>query len=97
MSTTPPGVIQLADPADSAKPSETVPIQGTYGGAADTFLRIERWEGGKWLPFPILTKTDRSGEFTAYVELGQPGRHRLRVVDPDTGVASKPFVLVIKG
>ena len=95
MSTT-PGVIQLAEPAYSAKPFETVPIQGTYGGAADTFLRIERWEGGKWVAFPILTKTDRSGEFTAYVELG-PGRYRLRVVDPDSGVASEPFVLVIKG
>ena len=96
MSTTPPGVIQLADPPDSAKPSETVPIRGTYGGAADTFLRIERWESGKWVAFPILTKTDRSGEFTAYVELG-PGRYRLRVMDPDSGVASKPFVLIIKG
>ena len=70
---TPPGVIQLADSADSAKPSETVRIQGTYGGAADTFLRIERWEGGKWLAFPILTKTDRSGQFTAYVEARTAG------------------------
>ena len=87
----------MEDLADSAKPFQTVRIQGTYRGGADTFLRVQRWEGGKWLDFPLPTKTDQSGQFTAYVELGQPGRYRLRVLDPDSGVTSKPFVLVIKG
>ena len=89
--------IQLEDLADSARPFQTVRIQGTYRGGADTFLRVQRWEGGKWLDFPLPTKTDQSGQFTAYVEFGQPGRYRLRVLDPDSGVTSKPFVLVIKG
>jgi hypothetical protein len=81
----------------SARPFQTVRIQGMYHGGSDTFLRVQRWEGGKWLDFPLPTKTDRSGQFTAYVELGQPGRYLLRVLDPDSGVTSKPFVLVIKG
>ena len=89
--------IQLEDPAGSAKPFQTVRIQGTYRGGADTFLRVQRWEAGKWLAFPLPTKTDQSGQFTAYVELGEPGRYRLRVLDPDSGVTSKPSVLVIKG
>jgi hypothetical protein len=89
--------IQLEDIADSARPFETVRIQGTYHGGADTFLRVQRWQGGKWLDFPLPTKTDQSGQFTAYVEFGQPGRYRLRVLDPDSGVTSKPFVLVITG
>ena len=89
--------IQLEDVADSARPFETVRIQGTYHGGADTFLRVQRWQGGKWLDFPLPTKTDQSGHFTAYVEFGQPGRYRLRVLDPDSGVTSKPFVLVITG
>jgi hypothetical protein len=88
--------IQLNDSAYSAKPFQTVRIHGTYRGGADTFLRVERWEGGKWLAFPLPTKTDRSGQFTAYVELGQPGSHRLRMLDPDSDVTSKPFLLVIK-
>jgi hypothetical protein len=88
--------IQLEDLPESARPFETVRLQGTYRGVADTFLRVQRWEGGKWLAFPVPTKTNQSGEFTAYVELG-PGRYRLRVVHPGSGVASKPFVLVIKG
>jgi len=89
--------VQLEDLPDLARPFETVRIQGTYRGNGDTFLRVQRWEGGKWLDFPLPTKTDQSGRFTAYVELGQPGRYRLRVLHPDSGMASKPFVLVIKG
>jgi hypothetical protein len=89
--------IQLENLPESARPFETVRLQGTYRGGADTFLRVQRWEGGKWLAFPVPTKTNKSGAFTTYVELEQPGRYRLRVVDPGSGVASKPFVLVIKG
>jgi hypothetical protein len=89
--------IQLVDLADSAKPFQTVPIQGTYHGGGDTLLRVQRWESGKWLDFPLPTKTDEAGRFTAYVELGQPGRYTLRVLDPDSGVTSKILVLVIKG
>ena len=89
--------ILVEDLTASARPFETVPIQGTYRGGADTFLRVQRWEGGKWLDFPLPTKTDQSGQFTTYVELGEPGLYRLRMRDPDSGVTSEPFVLVIKG
>ena len=88
--------IQLEDSAVSGKPFQAVRIQGTYHGGADTFLQVQRWEGGRWVAFPVPTKTDQSGQFTAYVELGRPGRYRLRVLDPHSGVKSKPFVLVIK-
>jgi hypothetical protein len=88
--------IQVESPALSARPFQAVRIQGTYHGGADTFLQVQRWEGGNWVAFPVPTKTDQSGQFTAYVELGRPGRYRLRVLDPDSGVKSKPFLLVIK-
>ena len=42
-------------------------------------------------------KDHPTGQFTAYVELGQPGRYLLRVLDPDSGVTSKPSELVIVG
>ena len=89
--------IQLEDLADSAKPFEAVRIQGTYRGGTGTFLRVHRWDGGQWLDFPVPTKTDQSGQFITQAEFGQPGRYRLRVLDPDSGVTSKPFVVVIKG
>jgi hypothetical protein len=89
--------IQVDNVVDSARPFQTVRIQGTYHGGANTFLRVQRWEGGKWVFSPIPTKTDQSGQFTTYVEFDQPGSYRLRVLDPDSGVASRTFVLVIKG
>ena len=89
--------IQLENLPDSAKPFETVRIQGTYRGGPDTFLRVQRWEGGKWVAFPVPTKTDQSGQFTAHVELGQLGRYQLRLLDPGSSVTSKTFLLVIEG
>ena len=89
--------IQLEDSADAAKPFQTVQLRGTYRGGADTSLRVQREEGGKWLDFPLPTQTDQSGKFTAYVELGGPGRYRLRVLDPDSDLTSKPSELVIEG
>jgi hypothetical protein len=89
--------IQLEVLADSARPFQAVRIEGRYRGGADTFLRVQRWEGGKWLAFPIPTKTDQSGRFTTHVEFDQPGRYQLRVLDPNSGVTSKLFLLVIKG
>ncbi|HEX6757815.1 MAG TPA: hypothetical protein VF086_05290, partial [Propionibacteriaceae bacterium] len=89
--------IQSGDLPDFARPFQTVRIQGTYHGGANTVLRVQRWEEGKWLAFPLPTKTDQSGQFTTHVEFGQPGRYQLRVLDPDSGVTSKPFVLLIEG
>jgi hypothetical protein len=88
---------QLENLDDSARPFQPARIQGTYRGGPDRFLQVQRWEGGKWLSFPVPTKTDQSGQFTAFVELGQPGRYRLRVLDPHSDVRSKTFVLVIEG
>jgi hypothetical protein len=90
--------IQLEDLPESGRPFQTVRIQGRFRSGADTLLRVQRWEGGKWLDFPLTTKTDQSGKFTTYVELGgRPGRYLLRVLDSDSLVTSEPFVVVIKG
>jgi len=88
--------IRLEVPGASAKPFQAVPISGTYLGGEQRFLRVERLEAGKWVAFPLPTKTNRSGQFTAYVELGQPGVYQLRVLDPDSGATSNTAVLMIK-
>ena len=90
-------VIQVQKLAVSAKPFETVRIRGTYRGGSNAILRLQCREEEGWLAFPLPTRTDRSGKFTAYVELGHPGRYRLRLLDPHTGVMSKDLVVDIKG
>ncbi len=86
----------MEKPASPAKPFQTVRIDGTYRGGADTFVEVQRWERHRWLAFPFGAKTDHSGQFTAYVDLGRPGLYWLRVVDPDSGLKSQQFLLVIK-
>jgi hypothetical protein len=88
--------IQVKGLAASARPFQTVRIQGKYSGRAETYLRVQHWDEGAWLAFPLPMKTDQSGKFTAYVELGQPGRYPLRVVDPNSGTTSKTFVILIE-
>jgi hypothetical protein len=68
-----------------------------YRGGAKTLLRVQRQEEGEWLNMPVPMRTDKSGKFTTYVEIGEPGRYRLRIQDPNSGVTSKPVVLMIKG
>ncbi|GAA2103022.1 hypothetical protein GCM10009841_19920 [Microlunatus panaciterrae] len=88
---------QLTDPVDSAKPFQVVPIRGVHLGGTNTVLQVQRMDRGRWVSFPVPTVTDESGHFATYVELGKPGRYSLRVLDPASGAASRPFVLVIKG
>jgi hypothetical protein len=88
-------VIASVRAARAARENRSTRIEGAYRGGTETFLRVQRWEGGEWLDFPLPTKTDQSGRFTAFVEFGQPGRYRLRVLDPGSGLTSKSFVVVI--
>src|SRR4029450_12917788 len=41
--------IQLEPLAKSARPNQTVPVQGRFRGGEDTLLRVQYLEGGKWL------------------------------------------------
>ena len=90
-------IIQVENLPGSARPFQSVRVHGTYRGGPNTLLRVERSDGGKWTAFPLPTKTDEAGQFTTYVEFGQPGRYPLRVLDPKSGVRSRTFVLVITG
>jgi hypothetical protein len=89
--------IQLQRLPAPAGPFQAVPIRGTYRGGAEILLRVQREEEGVWVDFPTPSVTDASGKFSTYVELGQPGRYRLRVLDPASGITSATFVLLIKG
>ena len=89
------GVIELEPPTTSAEPFEAVRIEGRHQARAGTFLRVQRWERGGWRDFPLPTRTNASGNFTAHVEFSQPGRYQVRVVDPASGATSEPVDLQI--
>ena len=77
----PQSTIQLEDLPTVPGPFETVQIQGTYPDEGDTFSGAAL--GGWQVAGLSATHQDRpSGQFTAFIELGQPGRYRLRVLTP---------------
>ncbi|HEY5979985.1 MAG TPA: serine/threonine-protein kinase [Microlunatus sp.] len=88
--------IQVKGSTTTADPFETVRVRGTYRGGAHRFVQVQWWANGGWQAFPVPAKTDGAGQFTAFVELSRPNDYRLRVRDPQTGIASEPFTLVIK-
>jgi hypothetical protein len=79
------------------RPFETIAMRGTYARAgAGTVLRVQVQVGGDWVNFPLPTITDESGGFTAHVELGDPGEHRVRIVDQSSGTSSETVIVVIR-
>jgi hypothetical protein len=90
------GGIEIAPTSYVAAPFETVRITGRYPGVpAGTTLRVEHLDSGTWLRFPLPTTTAASGQFAAYVELGEPGRYRVRVVDATRAVTSPAITVDI--
>jgi hypothetical protein len=90
-------VIRVNGSSFAGRPFETIPLRGSYPGAdAGTILRVQAWVDGAWVDFPLPTTTDGSGRFTAHVELGSPGEHRVRVVDQKSGTASETIIVVIR-
>jgi hypothetical protein len=77
------------------RPFETIQIPGTYEGVdGATTLRLQLRRGNEWELFPLPVVTEPSGAFRAYVELSR-GQHRLRLVDPDTGLTSEVLTLLL--
>jgi hypothetical protein len=88
--------IELAWRSDFARPFETVRVAGEYHGAAEgTTLRVQLRRGDRWTPFPLPVVTQASGRFRAFVELGEPGVYRLRVLDPEAKIVSDTLTLTI--
>ena len=91
------GHIELASSSSTARPFQTVRLQGSYQAAAPrTVLRVQHREHGRWLFFPLPTTTDGAGRFTTYVDLGERGRHLLRMVDQQRHVVSAPVTVLIR-
>ncbi len=89
--------VEVTSDAVSGAAFETVPIRGVLHGARENAtLRVQHQQRGRWTSFPLPTTTDSKGRFTAYVEIGAPGKYRLRVLDPRTGSTSPVVLLTVQ-
>ena len=68
-------------------PMQQIDLTGSYPGGDGAILRVQRLQGGSWGDFPVTT-TVSGGTFSTYVQTGQTGMVRFRVVDTDSQQAS---------
>jgi hypothetical protein len=68
-------------------PMQQIDLTGSYPGGDGAILRVQRFQGGSWGDFPVTT-TVSGGTFSTYVQTGQTGMVRFRVVDTDSQEAS---------
>jgi len=65
-----------------------ITLTGTYSAADGTTLQVQRREaGGVWADFPV-TATVTGGTFSTYIQTGQTGTNRIRMMDTSTGAMS---------
>lgn len=92
----PKSVIKLNASPSSASAYQRVNLTGTYPGApTGTSLQVQRREGATWTNFSSVTASVNGGSFTTWIETGQPGANRFRVLDAGSGKASNPVTVQI--
>lgn len=88
------GRLQLDASPARAKPMERVNLTGTYRGADNVGLEVQRFENGSWSDFGV-SATVRLGTYATYVMTGRPGENRFRVYDPQADRASNAVRVTI--
>ena len=76
---------------------DPVRLTGSYPEAPEgTRLTVQWWRTGEWVDLPLPTTVQVTGEFTTYVQLGEAGQQRVRVVDRADDTTSNAITLTIR-
>ena len=89
------GDIQLEVSPVIASPMERVNLTGTYQGADNQLLQVQRFDDGTWSNFNAKT-TVRVGTFATYIMTGRVGENRFRVFDPKANKGSNVILVTIQ-
>ena len=88
------GRIELSVSPVSARANERINLTGTYRGADNVGLEVQRYEDGAWRDFGV-SATVRVGTYETWVMTGRPGEHRFRVWDPGARRGSNVVLVTI--
>ena len=89
------GQLELAISPVMARPMERVNLTGTYKGADNVQLEVQRFDNGKWSNFGVQA-TVRVGTYATYVMTGRTGENRFRMFDPGSNQGSNVILVTIK-
>ncbi len=83
----PKNPISLSAGQTEVVPMGQIDLTGVYPGGEGAILQVQRLEGGTWGDFPVTAAVSNE-TFSTYVQTGQVGANKFRVVDTDTGETS---------
>jgi hypothetical protein len=88
------GKIELTISPVKAKAMERVNLTGTYKGADNVGLQVQRFDTGKWTDFGVDV-TVKVGTYATYVQTGRSGEQRFRMYDPQAREGSNVVLVTI--
>lgn len=69
-----------------------IDLTGQYAGGDGRVLQVERYEGDAWVEFNA-TVAVTAGTYSTFVQSGQTGPNRFRMVDSSDGTTSNPVTV----
>ena len=91
----PEKAILLSVGQTTVSPMENIDLTGVYPGGEGAILLVQRFEGGSWVDFYSITASVSNETFATYVQTGQPGVQRFRMIDTGTGEASNEVKVTV--
>lgn len=80
--------ISLSAAQTTVAPMANIDLTGVYPGGEGAILQVQRFESGSWQDFPASPVSVSDQTFSTYVQTGQPGVQRFRMLDTGNGGAS---------
>ena len=75
---------------------QQIDLTGSYPGGDGAIVQVQRRQGGTWVDFPV-TASVSGGTFATYVQTGQTGVNRFRVIDSDSREVSNEVTVRVGG
>lgn len=91
----PAKAISLSAGQTSVAPMENIDLTGVYQAGEGAILQVQRFEGGGWTNFPASPVSVSNQTFSTYVQTGQPGEQRFRMLDTGNGQASNQVKVTV--
>jgi len=92
----PTKAISLSAGQTSVPPMQNIDLTGVYPGGEGAILQVQRFENGAWTDFPASPVSVSDQTFSTYVQTGQPGVQRFRMLDTGNGKTSNEVRVTVE-
>ena len=86
--------IEIVVGQTTVAPMAQIDITGTATLPDGAILRVQRFENEAWVDFPVTARVEGQ-RYATYVQTGREGVNRFRMIDTDSGKASKAVEVTI--